>query len=416
MRTFINFSILFHTLLLCHGSFSQTLEIDRESQDLKVSKNLWIQNQHPALHYVESTIAVHPKDENTWAIASMVLDNSKGLQFKTQVSVTEDKGNSWSTEVFEDVYADPQLLFRNNGELIFIGLSGNGIKFYSSKNNGQSWDLLQELLGSFDHPFLYDFQGQISCVSSAKGNKSIYIDHNIDDGKEGFYHHFNNRFQQDNMQHLAQRDGDLIIPYFQYHVSQQGPVSDALYFITSESNSNTSNQPRFISKSSGVGKGFTGIKSHKEVGKFFSVVAVGRTKFDFDAIAVHQSPKKDIAWRTSMIYPDSERFYCPTFTINNQGIIALFWYGKDQENLQQGGDIYFTISKDQGESFSKPIIVNDKPQKPIAKEDGIVMKRFPGGGHYSGIASLSDGSFQLVWSDTRSGHYQLYTTNIKAIQ
>jgi hypothetical protein len=39
--------------------------------------------------------------------------------------------------------------------------------------------------------------------------------------------------------------------------------------------------------------------------------------------------------------------------------------------------------------------------------------RFPAGGEYLGIVTTPDGAFHVLWSDNRTGTYQLRTTTVK---
>jgi hypothetical protein len=44
-----------------------------------------------------------------------------------------------------------------------------------------------------------------------------------------------------------------------------------------------------------------------------------------------------------------------------------------------------------------------------------VANKFPGGGHYLGLAARADGRFQAVWSDSRNGVFALQTCTIGVI-
>jgi hypothetical protein len=44
---------------------------------------------------------------------------------------------------------------------------------------------------------------------------------------------------------------------------------------------------------------------------------------------------------------------------------------------------------------------------------GTTALRFPAGGEYMGLDAAPDGSFQLLWSDARSGVYQLRTATVR---
>lgn len=77
-------------------------------------------------------------------------------------------------------------------------------------------------------------------------------------------------------------------------------------------------------------------------------------------------------------------------------------------------------STDQGRTFSEPLLVSescesrggscpDTPQNKGVFDPGMT---FGAGGDYSGLAASSDGLFHVVWSDARTGIYQLRTATV----
>ena len=47
------------------------------------------------------------------------------------------------------------------------------------------------------------------------------------------------------------------------------------------------------------------------------------------------------------------------------------------------------------------------------RDMGGNVAQFKSGGDYMGLVATPDGSFQVVWADSRSDYFQLYTSNIK---
>jgi hypothetical protein len=52
---------------------------------------------------------------------------------------------------------------------------------------------------------------------------------------------------------------------------------------------------------------------------------------------------------------------------------------------------------------------NDTPK------NAKMLKRFEYGGDYFGLAADRDGVFQLLWSDSRNGVYQLWSASVTVV-
>lgn len=102
----------------------------------------------------------------------------------------------------------------------------------------------------------------------------------------------------------------------------------------------------------------------------------------------------------------------PSIIVNNKGIIGISWIDSQEDSEQKLKDVYFTFSEDGGKSFAKPLRVTSISSNPKTSINADVANKFPGGGHYLGIATKKDNSFQLIWSDSRSGYFELQTCNI----
>lgn len=75
--------------------------------------------------------------------------------------------------------------------------------------------------------------------------------------------------------------------------------------------------------------------------------------------------------------------------------------------------MYFTASLDGGDTWIPEVAVSGEPSCPIGPRNGTAGMRFPAGGDYHGLAALPDGSFRIVWSDARSGVFELWTNTVR---
>ena len=98
--------------------------------------------------------------------------------------------------------------------------------------------------------------------------------------------------------------------------------------------------------------------------------------------------------------------------MNREGVIGVSWYEIHDKTCF---DLYFTASLDSGETFLPEVRVSSATSCPDTPQDKGVFDggtTFGAGGDYSGLTATSDGRFHVVWSDARSGIYQLRTATV----
>lgn len=112
----------------------------------------------------------------------------------------------------------------------------------------------------------------------------------------------------------------------------------------------------------------------------------------------------------------------PAVAVSRQGAIGVSWW--DDRNATSEGcwDIYFSASTDGGRSFAPSLRIT--PETFCPGESGAteppapggrvfdVARRWPTGGDYMGLTAAADGRFHLMWADTTTGVYQLWTTAV----
>lgn len=105
---------------------------------------------------------------------------------------------------------------------------------------------------------------------------------------------------------------------------------------------------------------------------------------------------------------------------NRDGIVGVAWYDDRNSSGEGCYDIYFSVSADGGDTFTA-----DRRLSSVTSCQGVpgnvmvdpggerdVAARFPLGGDYSGLAAGPDGRFHVVWADSRTGVYQLWTRSV----
>lgn len=146
---------------------------------------------------------------------------------------------------------------------------------------------------------------------------------------------------------------------------------------------------------------------------------------DFEAIYLHYSMtgrswsepirvnEVSSEWQSPQPYART-----PAIAVNGNGVLGISWYdgrngGATHRGIYRCQYIYFTASLDGGESFLPGVQVSNEPSCPTTPENGEAGYRWPAGGDYHGLAARPDGDFQIVWSESREGLYELRTARVR---
>jgi hypothetical protein len=105
----------------------------------------------------------------------------------------------------------------------------------------------------------------------------------------------------------------------------------------------------------------------------------------------------------------------PTVAVAPDGAVGIVWQDRRHAQGRECTDLYGSISTDGGVTFLPEIRVSSVTACPDGPENGAAAARFRiGGGDYQGLVGIGPGAFQAVWSDSRSGRYQVWTAWLKA--
>ena len=131
-------------------------------------------------------------------------------------------------------------------------------------------------------------------------------------------------------------------------------------------------------------------------------------------IWINYSSDEGLSWSKDIRVDqnESDKAMVAAIAINTHGWVGISWVDRTDTKNPQSNHLYFTLSRDGGNTFSDSIRITREGSSPNTSQNGLTAKRFPGGGHYMNIAAKPDGSFQLIWSDSRRGVFSLYTCNI----
>jgi hypothetical protein len=134
----------------------------------------------------------------------------------------------------------------------------------------------------------------------------------------------------------------------------------------------------------------------------------------FNGVLVQRSDDRGESWSEPLRLNHSETAdsFTPSIAVNKDSVIGVSWYEIHHKSCF---DVYFTASLDHGKTFLPEVRVSSATSCPDTPQDKGTFDAgttFGAGGDYSGLAATADGLFHVVWSDARSGIYQLRTATV----
>ncbi len=399
-----------------------------ERADIVVGKTVTIRSGFEGLPVVEPHIAAHPGDNNRLLVAAMVITDKNRPYESARLSsfASRDGGRQW-TETRHDYWGyDPWVAILEDGQtaMTWLGTPGSfqgqfPIRFFSSADAGASWSPdVQTASGNHDGTKIATL-GDRFYFTAVQFNRRMGADVVLY-RREGAGAFEKVATVDGDGQRLGfcepaiLTDGTVVVPAATHRsrawVHRYDPASGALstsYPITDRPGG-AGGYMRLVADN--------GAKS-KFRDRLYFVRAVG-TRGKHQGVWLNTSADGGKSWSDDVRIdrfaksPGSKAIVA-TPAVNREGVVAVSWVDRQTDPEQIEKDLYVTVSLDGGESFQRPVRVTSVSSDPTAGGNADVANRFPGGGHYLGIAPRADGSFQLIWSDSRSGIFELQTANVR---
>lgn len=413
--------------------WKEAIHTPEEELKVKVSENITINSQFSGLPVVEPHLSVHPNnDEHLLAAAMIVTDITRPYQScRLATFVSEDGGKNWEESVHNYWGYDPWTAILDNGQtsLSWLGTKGSfqhrfPIQFFQSENGGKTWSQPPQVSQS-DHGHdgtKITSRNKHFYFTTVRFNGDMSADVVLFQKKQGgAYTEVASIKGQGSRLNFCEpailKDGIVIIPASYFLKKAWVQIYDPL---TKELSGK-----HIISARPGGARGYmrmaadTSSESPYEDRLYF-VRALG-SRGQYEGIWLNFSQDKGKSWSPD-IRVDSFDNQLPSkaqvasLAVNKNGILAISWVDSQEDPRQQKNDVYFSYSTDGGRRFSSPIRITDVSSDPRTEQNGDVANKFPAGGHYLNMAAKKDGSFQLIWSDSRSGLFELQTCSVSFLK
>ena len=408
---------------------------------IDVGENILVSTAADERPLVEPQLVANPKDPKQLLATAMAVNPSTVADSSCAAFVSFDGGRTWTRHNFDIAgCADPWVALREDGTSLFAGLSAarnNEMQLARSVDGGRTWTPVPLDLGrAHDHETMIvdtttgPHAGSIYLVSngswrgrSGRSSWSVFVTRSADGGKTFTppVHVIPSNLNFNVLTPGVLSDGTLVVPYmdFQSNISDFRSRAGVLerkraWVVTSADGGQTFSHPLFISEACGLGFGSLAVDvSMRPTRDRLYFVCSNR---ELNGILVHSSDNSGEKWsqpvRADAAGGEVVFRRPPVLAVNRDGVVGVTWYERRKEAERQCQHRYFTASLDGGKTFLPEVRVSSAPSCPDTMRNGKVATRWPAGGDYSGLAAAIDGTFHVLWADSRDGIYRLWTAPV----
>jgi len=426
------------TFLLVGNVFSAFAQNPARETVIQVGQNIHVSREISDRPLTEPHIAADPKDPNHLLGAAIVVSTpSPGAATDYCAAfVSFDGGKTWSKHEFAvQQCVDPWSTISAEGAAFFVALGSNGLVAFRSPDGGRTWSDARISFGKgHDHPAIVTdatdgkFAGIVYVISS-RGQRSkeknlrwpVFVARSLDKGntfQEPVYVTPSNlNLNSDNGVVLS--DGTLAVEFsdFQRNVDEfmsAGKLERRRsWVITSDNGGQHFSPPLFVSED--CGQGFHTLAVDSSSTSFRDRLYLACLNREGNRVYLLSSADHGEKWSNSLnvnqVQDDIKR-RTPTVAVNKDGFVAVTWYDYRNDAAGKCWDIYLAASLDGGQTFPPEVRVSTTSSCPENPRNAGAAKRWPAGGDYSGLVATSDGLFHVLWSDSRTGIYQLWTAQV----
>ncbi|MDX1671259.1 MAG: hypothetical protein R3211_02895 [Balneolaceae bacterium] len=410
---------------------------------VKVENHVRVTSSKFSFPHFEPHLAINPTDSDNMLAASMAVPE-EGKGHTIRIYATQDGGETWNHYPIDTttVYGgDPWLDFGPDGTAYLVYLPG---LIRRSADGGKSWSepvyLPKGEAGPFDYPKIIvdkssaEYKGRIYVVASQSDRPTQEENHvspiavlrSLDGGNTFSFpvHILPGAINYQNGKPAITSAGNLVVPFNEISKKRRVFLESPRLWITWSKNGGKSfDLPRLVAED------FIAFQPHLAADtagqefrdRIYAVWSTG-SEFGFNLYSSH-TDNNGITWSDTIRVNDGPAYdytQRPSTAINKEGVLGLFWMDTRYDSTAKCFTPFFTATVDGGLSYIKNVPLskspscNDTPSNNIAFSDSgtTIYDRWSRGGDYFGLAALPDGNFQVLWSDSKTGTFQLWTARI----
>ena len=408
------------------GVFLVLIQV-QDHPTIEVGEDRLLSVDGPTRPLVESHLSADPSNPNHLLVGVIQFDSPDRRQGPCVAWASFDGGQRWARHAFPiRACSDPWDVILADGSAIMVMMGEGGdpktnVYVFRSADGGRTWPEPPLGLGGYhDHPMVIAQANQVYVVSAIGVRNSanqprmaVSVAHSKDGGKT-----FGppTRVIASNAGYEAMgpallSDGTFVVPFHDHHRhgSDKWLVRPRSWMLRSTDQGRTFSEPLLVSESCESRGGFPSMAADDKDRLFWLCIAD-----KFNGVLVQHSVDRGESWSQPLRVNHSEKAdsFTPSIAVNKDGVIGVSWYEIHDKNCF---DVYFTASPDGGETFLPEVRASSATSCPDTPQNKGVFdpgKTFGAGGDYSGLAATSDGVFHVVWSDARTGIYQLRTATV----
>lgn len=402
--------------------------------------------------YVEQMLAMNPVDAANVVGVSM---KAEATGMVTVALSSMDGGRTWRESTISQCGFDPWVAFLPDG-VVLVSCLARGtpdpVLVLRSEDGGQTWEQVFTLPldgTSFDHPAIvvdttrgprrgtvYLVAAQVTRDASRRAALVAPVLASSTDGGRTFSTPV--RLQATNvwaniLSPVVFADGGMGFAFVDYALDaramDRGVVdltTPRTWWATSVDGGRSLSMPYLVAEIEEMSRwGHAAVDG--SAGRFSDRLYVVTDDFRDGAggVFVHHSVDRGETWsrpaRASR--PDGARRVRrhPAASVNSDGVLLVAWFDPREVPGRSCWQLLAGASLDGGLTFLDPVPVASQPscsdqagnilERPSGPFD--VAGRWPAGGDYFGLAAHADGSFRALWSDSRTGVFQLWTARIE---
>ena len=409
-----------------------------DSLRIRVGRDVPLEQPATTKPLAEPHLSVDPANAAHMIVAAIApSDPLFGATQDCAIFVTFDGGVKWARRPLGvRNCVDPWTELLSDGSAVVAALASSRLLVFRSADGGRTWGTPADLGIGHDHPTLayhpgvaddparlYAFSGKLIRVPNGM-HAAVFLGRSSDGGvtfADTATRAFTNlNFNVDRS--VALTDGSALALMTDHMRNVDGHFSDGgvlersrTWVARSADGGRTFSPMLFVTESCGRAIGFPTAAVDRTNGPWRDRVYVGCASRARDAILVTRSVKGLVVWsepvRVGNSGADSLIRRTAGVVVNTRGVVGVSWL--QQANAAGCWRVMFAASGDGGETFTRAVAVSTATSCVDTPANGPAARRWAWGGEYIGFAAAADGTFRVVWPDSRSGVYQLRYASVE---